>query len=76
MLQVEHSAANISRDYQSTLFLDWHWFSLKINLIARQGDLYLTWGESPSAVAAKIAHVRELAATVAEPCASEFACMS
>jgi len=30
-------------------------------LIAQQGDLYLTWGESPAAVAAKIGEVRELA---------------
>ena len=31
-------------------------------LIAQQGDLYLTWGESPADVAAKIAEVRDLAA--------------
>jgi alkanesulfonate monooxygenase len=31
-------------------------------LIAQQGDLYLTWGESPAAVAAKLAQVRDLAA--------------
>ena len=31
-------------------------------LIAEEGDLYLTWGEPPAAVAEKIARVRELAA--------------
>jgi alkanesulfonate monooxygenase len=30
-------------------------------LIAQQGDLYLTWGESPAAVALKLAQVRDLA---------------